>query len=109
MLQASHWPAHVEPQQTPSTQDPLAHSPFIAHGAPAATFSTHAPAWQCVFAGQALPLEQPPVHSVAPHPREHACVSATAHAPAPLQKEASVAVFVPEAQLGLLHWMLESG
>jgi hypothetical protein len=110
VLQASHCSLHAEPQQTPSTQNPLAHSALVAHVAPTGWFCTQTPAWQCWSAVQSPGAVHPPSHWVAPHVRGvHACVSATGQAPAPLQKAGRVAVLVVLSQLAALHWTVESG
>jgi hypothetical protein len=44
--QASHWPVHALLQQTPSTQNPLAHAPLVPHAWPATSVPWHCPPLQ---------------------------------------------------------------
>jgi hypothetical protein len=64
----SHWPSHLELQQTASTQKPLKHSCVDPHDAPAVCFATHAPpAVQNAAASQSVSLVHEVLHAVAPH------------------------------------------
>ena len=107
--QASHSPAHVEAQQTPSTQKPLAQSVLAPHAPASGRFLRQTPAAQWSPAGQSAAPEHP-WHWVCPHATgAHDCCLGAGHVPVPSQEAGSVAVLDALSQLALRHGTVEPG
>jgi hypothetical protein len=100
--QALHAVVHALLQQNPSTQKPAVHWLFAAHAPPVAFLGAHVPVEQKSPAMQSVSTAQVVLHAVVPHTSgEQFVVTATGHAPAPLQFAAAVAT--PVAQLAARH------
>lgn len=97
--QASHCAAQREPQQTPSTQKPVAHSPSRAQLDPAGSSGSQSPPAQKRPAAHSASCVQAPTQAEGPHSNgAQSFVSSAGQLPAPSQLAARTAS--PAVQLG---------
>jgi hypothetical protein len=90
--QASHWFVHALSQHTPSTQNPVAHSPVDEHLPPSG--ATHTPGVDEVLGAHTLPVEQDAVV-------QHTLFPAPASTQWPLVQSLSAVHSVPSAPVDL--------
>jgi hypothetical protein len=104
-LQAKQVSLHSLSQQTPSAQNPEAHSSPVAHAAPSARVREQRPAaqknpaWQGA-AGEHGAAQVSPLHA----PDGQGCIELGRHVPAPSQVAAPYSI--PSAQVPGLHSVL---
>jgi hypothetical protein len=106
--QASHWPPQAALQQTPSTQNPLAHWPAAPQGVPLAPFGVQTPAehhWPAAHWSSAV---QSPLQAVAPQVNApQSRVWTAAQLPVPAQRASSLAT--PDVQEAARHTVVSMG